>query len=151
MQTARLEPDLSALFQYTSPTPVVSLHLIPRIQYHPGIPVTLLTGSSCILHKSLKIRLTVLQRIISWQLLCLYFWRRRPPILHLMDSAAAASTNISNYFCALWPKRRIELFTNVVEISQSSPRRYFYFSLSLVVFIIICKAAIHAYGELAYV
>mgnify|MGYP007020705256 CR=1 FL=1 len=39
-------PDLSALFQYTSPTPVVSLHLIPRIQYHPGIPVTLLTGSS---------------------------------------------------------------------------------------------------------
>ena len=144
-------PDLSSLFQYTSPTPVVSLHLIPRIQYHPGIPVTLLTGSSCILHKSLKIRLTVLQRIISWQLLCLYFWRRRPPILHLMDSAAAASTNISNYFCALWPKRRIELFTNVVEISQSSPRRYFSFSLSLVVFIIICKAAIHTYGELAYV
>ena len=39
-------PDLSALFQYTSPTPVVSLHLIPRIQYHPGIPVTLRTGSS---------------------------------------------------------------------------------------------------------
>ena len=39
-------PDLSALFQYTSPTPVVSLHLIPRIQYHPGIPGTLLTGSS---------------------------------------------------------------------------------------------------------
>ena len=39
-------PDLSALFQYTSPTPVVSLHLIPRIQFHPGIPVTLLTGSS---------------------------------------------------------------------------------------------------------
>ena len=38
-------PDLSALFQYTSPTPVVSLHLIPRIQYHQGIPVTLLTGS----------------------------------------------------------------------------------------------------------
>ena len=39
-------PDLSALFQYTNPTPVVSLRLIPRIQYHPGIPVTLLTGSS---------------------------------------------------------------------------------------------------------
>ena len=39
-------PDLSLQFQYTSPTPVVSLHLIPRIQYHPGIPVTLLTGSS---------------------------------------------------------------------------------------------------------
>ena len=39
-------PDLSSLFQYTSPTPVVSLQLIPRIQYHPGIPVTLLTGSS---------------------------------------------------------------------------------------------------------
>lgn len=39
-------PDLSSLFQYTSPTPVVSLHLIPRIQYHPGIPDTLLTGSS---------------------------------------------------------------------------------------------------------
>ena len=38
-------PDLSALFQFTSPTPVVSLHLILRIQYHPGIPVTLLTGS----------------------------------------------------------------------------------------------------------
>ena len=38
--------DLSALFQYTSPTPVVSLHLIPRIRYHPGIPVALLTGSS---------------------------------------------------------------------------------------------------------
>ena len=27
-------------------TPLVSLQLIPRIQYHPGIPVTLLTGSS---------------------------------------------------------------------------------------------------------
>ena len=39
-------PDLSALFQYTSLTPVVSLQLIPRIKYHPGIPVTLLTGSS---------------------------------------------------------------------------------------------------------
>ena len=39
-------PDLSALFQYTSPIPVVSLHLILRIQYHPDIPVTLLTGSS---------------------------------------------------------------------------------------------------------
>ena len=42
-------PDLSSLFQYTSPTPVITLHLIPRIQYHPGIPVTLLTGSSLIL------------------------------------------------------------------------------------------------------
>ena len=39
-------PDLSALFQYASPTPVVSLHLIPRIQYHSGIPVAVLTGSS---------------------------------------------------------------------------------------------------------
>ena len=39
-------PDLSSLFQFTSPTPAVSLRLIPRIQYHPGIPVTLLTGSS---------------------------------------------------------------------------------------------------------
>ena len=39
-------PDLSSLFQYTGPTPVVLLHLIPKIQYHPGIPVTLLTGSS---------------------------------------------------------------------------------------------------------
>ena len=37
-------PDLS--FQYTRPTPVLSLHLIPSIQYHPGIPVTLLIGSS---------------------------------------------------------------------------------------------------------
>ena len=37
---------MSSLFQYTSSTPVVSLHLIPRIQYHPGIPVTLLTGSN---------------------------------------------------------------------------------------------------------
>ena len=46
-------PDLSSLFQYTSPTPVVSLHLIPRIQYHPGIPVTLLTGSSLIKRESL--------------------------------------------------------------------------------------------------
>ena len=44
-------PDLSALFQYTSPTPVVSLHLIPRIQYHPGIPVTLLTGSSYLISR----------------------------------------------------------------------------------------------------
>ena len=43
-------PDLSSLFQYTSPTPVVSLHLIPRIQHHPGIPVTLLTGSSFVYH-----------------------------------------------------------------------------------------------------
>ena len=42
-------PDLSSLFQYTSPTPVVSLPLIPRIQFHPGIPVTLLTGSSWII------------------------------------------------------------------------------------------------------
>ena len=40
-------PDLCALFQYTSPIPVVSLHLIPMIQHHSGIPVTLLTGSSC--------------------------------------------------------------------------------------------------------
>ena len=39
-------PDLSSLFQYTSPTPVVALHLIPRIQYHPGIPIILLTGFS---------------------------------------------------------------------------------------------------------
>ena len=38
--------DLSSLFQYTSPTPVVSLQLIPKIHYHPSIPVTLLTGSS---------------------------------------------------------------------------------------------------------
>ena len=45
-------PELSSLFQYTSPTPVVSLQLIPRIQYHPGIPVTLLTGSSTILLKA---------------------------------------------------------------------------------------------------
>ena len=42
-----------------------------------------------------------------------------------MESTATASTNISNYFCALWPKRRIELSKNVVEISQSSPRRFF--------------------------
>ena len=53
--------------------------------------------------------------------------------LHLIDSTATASTNISNYFCALWPKRRIELFTNLVEIPQSSPRRFFisYFRLLL--------------------
>ena len=44
-------PNLSSLFQYTSPTRVVSLHLIPRIHYHPGIPVTLLTGSSSSLIK----------------------------------------------------------------------------------------------------
>ena len=45
--------------------------------------------------------------------------------LHFIDSTVTASTNISNYFCALWPKRRVELFTNVVEIPQSSPRRFF--------------------------
>ena len=45
MPLARLELTIS----YTSPTPVVSLHLIPRIQQHPGIPVTLLTGSSLLL------------------------------------------------------------------------------------------------------
>ena len=49
-------PDLSALFQYTSPTPVVSLHLIPRIQYYPGIPVTLLTGSSCLQNKHIPLK-----------------------------------------------------------------------------------------------
>ena len=53
-------PDLSALFQYTSPTPVVSPHLIPRIQYHPGIPVTLLTGSSFVLPTEDLIPKTVL-------------------------------------------------------------------------------------------
>ena len=42
-------PDLSSLFQYISPTPVVSLPLMSRIQFHPGIPVTLLTGSSWII------------------------------------------------------------------------------------------------------
>ena len=42
-----------------------------------------------------------------------------------MESTATASTNISNYFCALWPKRCIELSKNVVEISQSSPRTFF--------------------------
>ena len=49
-------PDLSSLFQYTSPTRVVSLHLIPRIQYHPGIPVTLLTGSSSSRYAGFTIR-----------------------------------------------------------------------------------------------
>ena len=58
-------PDLSALFQYTSPTPVVSLHLIPRIQYHPGIPVTLRTGSSSTQKKSSRIRQTPLQKIVD--------------------------------------------------------------------------------------
>ena len=37
-------PDLSSLFQYTSPTLVVSLH--SKVQYNPGIPVTLLIRSS---------------------------------------------------------------------------------------------------------
>ena len=37
---------LSNISANANPTPAVSLHLIPRIQYHPGIPVTLLTGSS---------------------------------------------------------------------------------------------------------
>ena len=45
-------PDLSSLFQYTTPTPVVSQYLIPRIQYHPGISVTLLTGSSEIVNSN---------------------------------------------------------------------------------------------------
>ena len=40
-------PDLSSLLQYTNPTPVVSQSR--RIQFHPGIPVTLLTGSSWII------------------------------------------------------------------------------------------------------
>ena len=43
--TKPLETQFNVIW-YTSPTPVVSLHLIPRIHYHPGIPVTLLTGSS---------------------------------------------------------------------------------------------------------
>ena len=45
---------------------------------------------------------------------------------HLTAGAWAdcASTNVSNYFCALWPTRHIELFTNVMEISQSSPGRF---------------------------
>ena len=42
-------PDLSSLLQYISPTPLVSLPLMSRIQFHPGIPVTLLTGSSWII------------------------------------------------------------------------------------------------------
>ena len=44
--TSHLSPDDNLFFQYTSPTPEVSVHLIPRIQYHSGIPVTLLTGST---------------------------------------------------------------------------------------------------------
>ena len=44
---------------------------------------------------------------------------------YTLCSTATASTNISNYFCALWPKRRVELFTNVGEIWQSSPHRIF--------------------------
>ena len=42
--------------------------------------------------------------------------------LHPIDSTATVSTNISNYFCALWPKWPIELITNMVGISQSSCR-----------------------------
>ena len=39
--------------------------------------------------------------------------------LDLVDSAATGSTNISNYFCTLWPNyQRFELCTNIV--SQSS-------------------------------
>ena len=62
--------------------------------------------------------------------------------LDLVDSAATGSTNISNYFCTLWPNnQRFELCTNIV--SQSSSCRFFYFSLSLVVFNIIWQATIH--------
>ena len=71
-------------------------------------------------------------------------------MLHLIDSTATASTNISNYFCALWPERRIELFTNVVEISQSSPRRLFICHFRQMFFFIIWQAALHIYGELDY-
>ena len=68
--------------------------------------------------------------------------------LHLIDSTATASTNISNYCYARWSKLPIELFTNMVEISWSSCR-FFYFSLLLVaIIIIIWQAAIHTYGEL---
>ena len=35
MPLAKLELTI----QYTSPTPIVLLHLIPRIQFHPGIPL----------------------------------------------------------------------------------------------------------------
>ena len=41
---------------HQSTSPVVSLHLIPRIQYHPGIPVTLLTGSSFFIFLNRKMK-----------------------------------------------------------------------------------------------
>ena len=40
------------------------------------------------------------------------------------DHLTAGAWAASNYFCALWPTRHIELFTNVMEISQSSPGRF---------------------------
>ena len=48
------------VIQYTRQTPVVSLHLILRIQYRPGIPVTPLTVSSLVSNTGfLKVKCSV--------------------------------------------------------------------------------------------
>ena len=57
-----LGQTLSSLFQYISPTPLVSLQLIPRIWSHPVIPVTLLTGSSFILFGICKTRYYIIEK-----------------------------------------------------------------------------------------
>ena len=88
-------PDLSALFQYTSPTPVVSLHLIPRFQYHPGIPVTLFTGSS--FKKDCSLPVYDSQAWVWPIIYCYYFVRRWHNVVQtLWTQSSRCSGNVSN-------------------------------------------------------
>ena len=71
MPLAKLELTI----QYTSPTPIVLLHLIPRIQFHPGIPLPCSQGLVKIKTKKKPLLRLSLASFSPHH----YSWRQRSP------------------------------------------------------------------------
>ena len=66
---------LELIIQYTSPTPIVLLHLIPRIQFHPGIPLPCSQGLVKIKTKKKPLLRLSLASFSPHH----YSWRQRSP------------------------------------------------------------------------
>ena len=115
MPLAKLELTI----QYTSPTPIVLLHLIPRIQFHPGIPLPCSQGL-------VKIKT---KKKTSFKIIIGFFFT---PPLFLATKVAIAFVYYSPKTTKCTQKPKIEKkFTGIDQSSERVPFSTSYLQLAL--------------------
>ena len=111
MPLAKLELTI----QYTSPTPIVLLHLIPRIQFHPGIPLPCSQGLVKIKTKKKPLLRLSLASFSPHH----YSWRQRSPFHLFITHQKLLNALISPKSKKVYRNRPIERASERVPFSTS--------------------------------